>query len=55
MYFNLHNFTINLYMKKTKLKVYMHPYMREHFDVIINIFKCKCETYQIFIHSFKKL
>jgi hypothetical protein len=35
----------------------MHPklYMHEHFDLIINSFKYKCETSQIFIHPFKKI
>jgi hypothetical protein len=33
----------------------MHPTlcMHEHFDLIINPFKYKCETSQIFIHPFK--
>jgi hypothetical protein len=29
--------------------------MHEHFHLIINPFKYKCETSQIFIHSFKKI
>jgi hypothetical protein len=28
--------------------------MHEHFDLITNLFKYKCETSQIFIHPFKK-
>jgi hypothetical protein len=28
--------------------------MHEHFDLIINPFKYKCETSQFFIHPFKK-
>jgi hypothetical protein len=40
-----------------KIEVNMHPklYMHEHFDLIINSFKYKCETSQIFIHPFKKI
>jgi hypothetical protein len=30
----------------------MHP---KHADLINNQFKYKCETYQIFIHPFKKI
>ncbi len=30
-------------------------YMHEHFDIIINPFKYKCETCQIFIHPFQKI
>jgi hypothetical protein len=39
------------------LKVYMHPrlYMYEHFDLIIDPFKYKCETSQIFKHPFQKI
>jgi hypothetical protein len=36
----------------------MHSWfcMHEHFDlIIINSFKYKCETFQIFIHPFKKI
>jgi hypothetical protein len=42
-------------MKIYNLKVYMHPCMHEHFDLIINPFKYKCETCQIFIHPFQKI
>ncbi len=28
--------------------------MHEHFDLITNPFKYKCETYNIFIHPFQK-
>jgi hypothetical protein len=28
--------------------------MHKHFDTITNSFKYKCETYQVFIHPFKK-
>jgi hypothetical protein len=43
--------------KNINLEVYMHPKfcMHEHFDLITNPFKYKCETSQIFIHSFKKI
>jgi hypothetical protein len=30
-------------------------YKHEHFGLIINPFKYKCETSQIFIHSFQKI
>jgi len=35
----------------------MHPRlcMHEHFDLISNRFKYKCETSQIFIHPFQKI
>jgi hypothetical protein len=35
----------------------MHPrlYTDEHFHLINNPFKYKCETFQIFIHSFQKI
>jgi hypothetical protein len=29
--------------------------MHEHFDLISNPFKYKCETFQIFIHPFQKI
>jgi len=29
--------------------------MHEHFDLITNPFKYKCETSQIFIHPFQKI
>jgi len=29
--------------------------MHEHFDLITNPFKYKCETFQIFIHPFQKI
>jgi len=35
----------------------MHPKfcMHEHFSIITNPFKYKCETSQIFVHPFKKI
>jgi len=35
----------------------MHPRrcMHEHFDLITNPFNYKCETFQNFIHPFKKV
>jgi hypothetical protein len=35
----------------------MHPRicMHEYFDLINSPFKCKCETYQIFIIPFQKI
>jgi len=35
----------------------MHPklFMHEHFDLITNPFKYKCENFQIFIHQFQKI
>jgi hypothetical protein len=35
----------------------MHPklYMHEHFDLITNPLKYKCENSQIFIHLFQKI
>jgi hypothetical protein len=49
MYMNL------VYEKIYNLKVYMHFRfcMQEHFDLITNWFKYKCETYQVFIHPSK--
>ncbi len=46
-----------MYGKNCNLEVYMHLKlcMHEHFDLINNPFKYKCETSQVFIHSFKKL
>ncbi len=43
--------------KNYNLKVYMHPRfcMHERFDLIINPFKYKCETSQMFIHPFQKI
>jgi hypothetical protein len=29
--------------------------MHEHFDLITNLFKYKCETCQVFIHPFQKV
>jgi hypothetical protein len=29
--------------------------MHEHFNLIANPFKYKCETFQIFIHPFQKI
>jgi hypothetical protein len=42
---------------KKKIQVYMHPKfcMHEHFDLITNPFKYKCETCQVFIHLFQKI
>jgi hypothetical protein len=42
--------------KNYKLEVYMHSRlcMHEHFDLIINSFKYKCETFQVLIHPFFK-
>ncbi len=39
------------------LEVYMHPRfcMHEHFHLINNPFRYKCETSQVFLHAFKKL
>jgi hypothetical protein len=44
-------------MKNYNLKIYMHPKlcMHEHFDLIINPFKYKYETSQIFIHLLKNI
>jgi len=35
----------------------MHPRvcMHKHFDVITNPFKYECETFQVFIHPFRKI
>jgi hypothetical protein len=30
-------------------------YMHEHFDLIINSFKFKCEIYQVFIDPFQEI
>jgi hypothetical protein len=35
--------------------MYLRLCMHEHFDIIINPFKYKYETSQIFIHPFKKI
>ncbi len=42
--------------KKNNLKVCMHPKlcMHEHFHLINNTFKYKCETSQVFIHALEK-
>jgi len=44
-------------MKNYNLKIYMHPKlcMHQHFDLIINPFKYKYETSQIFIHLLKNI
>jgi hypothetical protein len=44
-------------MKKKNLEVYMHfkLCMHEHFDLITNPFKYKCETFQVFINPFQKI
>ncbi len=41
--------------KTYNLKVYMHPRlcMPEHFEIITNSFKYKCETFQMFLHPFQ--
>jgi hypothetical protein len=40
-----------------KIKIYVCPKfcMHEHFDSIINPFKSKCESCQVFIHPFQKI
>jgi hypothetical protein len=45
----------NLIYEKNDLKVYMHLRlcMHEHFNLITNPFKYKCETSQVFIHLFQ--
>jgi hypothetical protein len=54
IYINVQEFNI---WKIYNLEVYMHPRlcMHEHFDLIINPFKHKCETFQIFIQPFDKI
>jgi len=44
-------------MKNCNLEVYMHHRlcMHEHFDLITNPFKYKCQTSQVFIHPFQKI
>jgi hypothetical protein len=46
-----------IYINIYNLKIYMHPKlcMHEHFDLIINPFKYKYETSQVFIHPLIKL
>ncbi len=46
-----------IHEKPYNLKVYMHLRfcMHEHFDLITNLFKYKCEISQIFIHPFQKI
>ncbi len=48
---------VEMGMKNYNLKVDMHPklYMHEHFELITNPFKYKCETLQVFIHPFQKI
>jgi hypothetical protein len=43
-------------LKNYNLKVYMHLglCMLEIFDLILNAFKYKCETCQVFIHPFQE-
>ncbi len=47
----------SIYEKIYNLEVYMHfrLCMHEHFDLITNPFKYKCETYQVVIHPFQKI
>jgi len=47
----------NLIYEKKNLEVYMHfkLCMHEHFDLITNPFKYKCETFQVFINPFQKI
>jgi hypothetical protein len=44
-------------MKNYNLKISIHPRlcMHEHFDLIINPFKYKCETCQGFMYPFQKI
>jgi hypothetical protein len=54
IYINVQKFNI---WKNCNLKVYMHSRlcMHEHFDLIIDPFKYKCENFQVFIHPLKKI
>lgn len=54
IYGNVKNLNI---LKFYNLKVYMHLglCMLEIFDIIFNAFKYKYETFQVFIHPFKKI